>query len=259
MRLCIIGLGNVGSHLAIAFYQSGLHNLLAYNRTAEGLELLNQQLPASTLTTDWQAVNDFAADIYLLAVKDDVIEPLSAQLYIPSTSVVAHTAGTTPMTVLSAHEHYGSFYPLQTFRREQPTPPFNSFPVFVGGNTAHAQQQLWKLAHFLTSAPQLLTDEQRQALHLAAVMVNNFTNHLCTFAADFLNFHQLSFDLLQPLLRETLEKLTSFPPQQTQTGPAVRRDEVTMERHLALLNNQPEVYTELYKLFSRNIQQYHHF
>jgi predicted short-subunit dehydrogenase-like oxidoreductase (DUF2520 family) len=75
-------------------------------------------------------------------------------------------------------------------------------------------------------------------LHLAAVLVNNFTNHLATIAQDYLTTAALPFNWLLPLLEETVAKLKEQPALTAQTGPAKRNDQTTIQRHLELLKRE---------------------
>jgi len=95
---------------------------------------------------------------------------------------------------------------------------------------------------------------QRKALHVAAVFVCNFTNHLYQIGADLCKEHQLSFDILKPLIEETAAKILVLSPAEAQTGPAKRKDQQTIDSHLALLNdeNQKAIYT----LLTQSIQQH---
>jgi hypothetical protein len=102
---------------------------------------------------------------------------------------------------------------------------------------------------------QVADDVTRLKLHLAGVLVNNFTNHLYALTEDFCRQEGIDFDLLLPLIKETAGRLSHFRPRQSQTGPAVRRDNNTIKKHLELLNNHNDI-KELYKLFTNKIQEY---
>ena len=62
----------------------------------------------------------------------------------------------------------------------------------------------------------------------------------------------MEFELLLPLIDETAAKVHDLPPEQAQTGPAIRYDENIIGKHLQLLENQPEI-AEIYRLISRSI------
>jgi predicted short-subunit dehydrogenase-like oxidoreductase (DUF2520 family) len=91
-------------------------------------------------------------------------------------------------------------------------------------------------------------------LHVAAVMVNNFTNHLYKLAEDYCKNEGLDFRQLIPLIEETAERLKTISPADAQTGPAIRHDAPTIEKHLIILEKYPHL-KEIYKIMTESIQQ----
>ena len=71
----------------------------------------------------------------------------------------------------------------------------------------------------------------RLKYHLAATLVNNFTNYLFTVAENFCKKKNISFAILQPLMEETVMRMRNISPAATQTGPAIRNDRLTLEKH----------------------------
>jgi hypothetical protein len=98
-----------------------------------------------------------------------------------------------------------------------------------------------------------ISSDQRKSLHLAAVFVNNFTNHLFQIGNELCGEHRLPFDILLPLIRETVQKLDHLSPLDAQTGPARRNDQKTMENHLHQLDNKN--YKDIYTLLSKSINE----
>ncbi|MBK9012867.1 MAG: DUF2520 domain-containing protein [Saprospiraceae bacterium] len=113
---------------------------------------------------------------------------------------------------------------------------------------------LTTLAEQISDHVYCINDEKRATLHLAAVFVNNFTNHLFSIGEIILKPADLPFEMLLPLIRETVTKLDDGPPAAMQTGPAVRHDEATIQRHLRQLKDQPELET-IYRILTKNIQR----
>ena len=87
-----------------------------------------------------------------------------------------------------------------------------------------------------------------------AVMVNNFTNHLYALIEKYCKDEGLDFYLLLPLIQETAARLEDASPSKTQTGPAIRGDDATIEKHLDLLNKYPQL-KKIYELFTESISQ----
>ena len=92
---------------------------------------------------------------------------------------------------------------------------------------------------------------------MTAVIVNNFTNFMYGMAHELLEDKGIDFTLLLPLIQETAQKVQFNKPHHTQTGPARRKDELTIKRHLELLEKHPE-YKKIYRLLSEQlIKKYH--
>jgi len=96
--------------------------------------------------------------------------------------------------------------------------------------------------------------EERLKLHVAAVIVNNFPNHLFSLAEQFCRKEKLDFRQLLPLITETVQRLKTSSPSETQTGPAFRNDGETLQRHLEILKNHPQL-LHIYKVMTESIKQ----
>jgi predicted short-subunit dehydrogenase-like oxidoreductase (DUF2520 family) len=73
-------------------------------------------------------------------------------------------------------------------------------------------------------------------------------------ASQLLEKRKLSFEILEPLIRETTRKALAMDPGLAQTGPARRRDTAVIEKHLQLLAGIPE-YENLYRILSNSIMK----
>jgi predicted short-subunit dehydrogenase-like oxidoreductase (DUF2520 family) len=98
-----------------------------------------------------------------------------------------------------------------------------------------------------------VNEQQRFAMHLAAVFANNFTNVMYGIAYQIFKENNIDWSLIFPLLEQTLEKAKYNVPHQVQTGPAVRGDISIMEKHCNAL--QKEDLKTLYQLVSKIIQR----
>lgn len=221
------------------------------NRTAQPARDL-----AATLHANW---SDRWADVQpdagwlLLAVRDDAIGEVAAALapHIPQ-ALVTHTSGATPGTVLAPHfRRFGVFYPLQTFSREQ-EPDWATIPLCVDAADPSDLVFLQEMAGRLGARAWPVNDQQRAALHVAAVFANNFTNHCYTVAEQLLTEQGLPFELLHPLMRETLAKALAHSPARMQTGPARRGDQATLQRQLAFLTAHTD-WQAVYAAVSKSI------
>lgn len=112
---------------------------------------------------------------------------------------------------------------------------------------------LKRLAKLIGSKYFDLNSSQREQLHLAAVLVNNFTNHLFVEANLICKKNNLPFDLLLPLIKETVQKVEKLSPNEAQTGPASRNDSETISKQIKLIPNNR--LKKIYKALTSAIQE----
>ena len=249
-NVVIIGSGNVAESLAQAIAGCGgmrLVQLWARNEArAAGI--------AALAGCTWAARPEelAAADLYLLAVSDRAVAEAAASLPIPEGAVVAHTAGSVPLQALPAKfARRAVFYPLQTFTRGRQV-DWAEIPLFIEASTPELQAELEHFARRLSCRVFQADSARRARLHLAAVFAGNFANHMYALGERLLGDAELDFEVLKPLIAETTAKaLAALSPAAVQTGPAVRGDLPTQQRHAAMLDDD-ELRT-IYNLISQSI------
>ncbi|GGX15330.1 Rossmann-like and DUF2520 domain-containing protein [Aquimarina muelleri] len=243
IRVVILGAGNVAKHLYSAFFhQKHIEIIQCYNR--KNLQLHPDQ-KKETIIKDIRLLKD--ADIYVLAVSDDAIEKVSS-IFPFKNKLVVHTSGSSPMGIINNKNKKGVFYPLQTFSKDKIV-NFTTIPICIEAENQIDLEILRKLASSLSNKVYTISSEQRSILHVSAVFVNNFTNYLFSIGSDICNEHRVPFEILHPLIQETAQKAIKMDPSNAQTGPAIRKDVNTIERHLEILTNttQQNIYTTLTK------------
>jgi predicted short-subunit dehydrogenase-like oxidoreductase (DUF2520 family) len=249
----VIGSGNVAWHLAPALHKAGWQVAEVCSRTLSQAEELAGRFRATASDECAEIKPD--ADFYLLAVPDAKITAVAEAM--PAVSgVVCHTSGITPVQVLNRFKNFGVFYPLQTFSKNKPV-DLQEVPFCLEASSQEIYSILETLAGQLSRRVYSVSSEQRMKLHLAAVWVNNFTNHLFAQAQSYLEENGLDKELLYPLMRETVDKLQYLPASEAQTGPARRGDRTTLSKHLKMLEDHAEL-KEVYQLFSRQILKKYH-
>jgi len=190
------------------------------------------------------------ASIYIIAVVDDAVADVVNHLHLDD-KLLVHTAGSLSKQVLQkASNNYGVMWPLQTLRKETNYLP--EIPFIIDGSSDYIVNSLQAFAQTLSNKCFVANDEARIKLHLGAVVVSNFTNHLFALADDFYQKEQLDFQLLLPLINETVLRLANHAPKDVQTGPAIRGDLKTIDKHLVLLNDYLRL-QQFYKIFSDSI------
>ena len=253
-NIVLVGAGNLATQLGQALYESGVNILQVYSRTTESAQALAGKINAS-YTTDLSTIKE-NCDLYILAVKDDVLADVAGQINFGN-SMVVHTAGSIEMDMLSAYsENFGVFYPFQTFTKQKKV-DFSKVPVCLEASSPSKLKELEDLARKISYKVIKLDSKQRQYLHVAAVLGCNFVNHLYTLGEMVLKENNMGLELLFPLIQETTEKVMKLSPFEAQTGPAMRNDQEIIQKHLTLLNDKPDL-QEIYRLLSDSIYKLHH-
>lgn len=244
MKITLIGNGKLGKHLYKVLISIDQIQLLEWVvrsekecKTPEGILITNK-------------INQYEiSDIYLLAVSDNSIKEV-AKLP-PNDSLVVHTSGAISLEEIG-RDRAGVFYPIQTFS-EDSNINFSKIPIGIESKQIQDLIHLKKLTKLIGTKSFLINSSQREHLHLAAVLVNNFSNHLFVEAEIICRQNNLSFDLLKPLLKETIEKLNNLSPEQSQTGPAIRNDSETISKHIKLITK--DRLKEIYKVLTSAIKE----
>jgi len=245
MRIVVIGSGNVAYHLIHAFCKTNA-TIFVHARNKGALDLMKLEFPSITVLTNYDLTN-IDVDFVLISVKDDVLNNVFEQYSYASKTLVAHTSGNQTIQPNQLHQKIGVFYPLQTFSKFNPI-EWTTTPVLIEGSSEEGIYILKTIAS-LIQAPFFETDEkQRKAIHVAAVLMSNFANHLMGKAADFLKNQNIDYHILQPLVIETIRKAFANNPFDVQTGPAIRNDRLTLAQHLEQLGSDTllqKIYTDI--------------
>ncbi|MEP7377490.1 MAG: F420-dependent NADP oxidoreductase [Chitinophagaceae bacterium] len=251
MDIVMIGSGNVASVLGRKFIAAGHKIIQIVSRNASAATELAYEW--NTESSNYFSVVNKNADVYIIAVSDNALTEIVHDLKLPG-KVVAHTAGSVSKDVLKkVSSHYGVFYPLQSIRKDVKHLP--DIPIFLEGSDDVATSVLKKLAASISfEQPVFAGSEERMKLHVAAVIVNNFTNHLYALAEQYCKKEGIDFRQLLPLIEETVQRLKTNSPSGTLTGPAIRDDQPTIQKHLALLKDHPHL-QKIYQLLTESIQQ----
>ena len=229
IKVVLIGQGNVASHLQNAFSTS---------KTID-VQMVNSRVLENIPTSD----------VTIIAVSDDAISSVS-NLLNTRTGLIVHTSGTVPMDAI-IQQQKGVFYPLQSFTKGTMV-DFSNIPFCLEATNTSDLELLEIVAKSIGEKSYHITTEQRKKLHVAAVFVNNFTNHMYTQGKSICDEHNVPFEILHPLIEETAKKIQLISPLDAQTGPAKRNDEQTIKNHLEQLNSQQQ---EMYQLLTKSIQR----
>jgi len=245
ISISIIGAGNVAQHLIKAITKSP--NLELRQVYARNPESINNLTDSSKIISDYSDFKD--ADLYLISVSDDAIATVSSQLLFEN-KLVAHTSGSVAMEALNDKNRKAGFYPLQTFSKNKDV-NFKEIPICLEAQNENDLQLLKKIAENISDVVLEIDSTQRKSLHVSAVFVSNFVNHLYQIGNEICAENNVSFDILKPLISETANKIMLLSPKEAQTGPAKRQDTQTINSHLAFLTNENQ--KDIYKILTKSI------
>jgi len=246
-RIGIIGSGNVATNLTVKFKNSGIEVAQVFTRNRKSLNTFITGCQPSVITDI--KLFDSSLDLIIIATPDDSIEQIAKEILtkIP----VVHTSGSVAIANLKNRSNYGSFYPLQTLTTDHAGKSI-PIPILIEASNPTFEAKLIKLAETISTMVSVHSSENRKKLHLAAVVVNNFTNHLYSEAEQYCIESGISFNLLKPLLKETARKVQTQSAGSIQTGPAKRKDMNIIEGHLNMLSENKDL-RDLYQLISAQI------
>jgi predicted short-subunit dehydrogenase-like oxidoreductase (DUF2520 family) len=252
MKVAIIGAGNVATVLGKLIFKH--HEVVqVYARDIIKASGLANQINA-TATDNLNALTK-DADLYILAVSDNAVEQTANTLSL-NNKIVVHTAGSVSINVLkNTSANYGVLYPLQSLRKENTTNII--IPFLIDASNQVTLDALSSFAKTLSDNLTIADDATRLKLHVAAVIVSNFSNHLYALTEQFCNTESISFNTLLPLISETANRLKNYDPLTMQTGPAVRNDHATIEKHLQLLQGNAQL-QYVYQVLSESIIKMYH-
>ncbi len=254
MKVVIIGTGNVATVLGRIFKNAGFEILQVFGRNSQHAATLAEEMN-SVPCNEWIDINK-EADIYLVALADTALYELDQHLLL-SKQLVLHTAGSVSKDVLkNISANYGVLYPMQSLRKEMEV--LTEIPLLVEGNNEHTIQAVWDIACRISKNVSFVNEEARLKLHVAAIFINNFTNHLYAVTADFCKKEALNFNLLLPLAAETAKRIEWISPEKVITGPAIRKDEVTINKHLDLLKDYPFI-QKIYQQMTESISEFYNY
>lgn len=246
--VCIIGAGNVATHLALAL-ASVAEVRQVVSRHMESARRLGARIGEKCVASDNLGDVLPGCDFYIISVNDDAVAGVvDATPDWPG--IWAHTSGSVPADVFRGKKsRYGVFYPLQTFTRDVDV-NIMEVPFFIEGNDSDTEARLVELAGRISSSVGVADSARRKSLHVAAVFACNFANLMWMEADEILRGEGLDVSCFMPLLSATLGKLREVSPRDAMTGPARRGDTDVIRSHLELL---PPEKREIYQLLSQRI------
>jgi predicted short-subunit dehydrogenase-like oxidoreductase (DUF2520 family) len=244
MRVALIGSGKVATQLALIFRFHGINITGISSRNHVSGKALSERLQCPFVAEP----NDLDADLIIIATNDASVRELHTSL--KKDTFIVYTAGAVNLADFP-DENWGVFYPLQTFTENRHL-TVDEIPILLESNSIELRKKMELLCELTGLRFDYCTSEDRQKYHLAAVYVNNFVNHLFHKAQVQLTQNNLDWNLLKPLIEETVAKLDDLSAFDAQTGPARRNDHDTILTHQSLLSEED---LNVYNLLTNSIQK----
>lgn len=249
------GAGRVAGALCKKLFLSGFKIDLIVSESESGARKLSELCQASWSS---ELVYPESTNLIIVAVPDQKLKGVLSKIRCKSNTIIVHTAGSIGMDVFPEKLKFkGVFYPLQTFSKER-QPDFSTLPFFIETSDLKISAILKNIAESIGGKVYFVDTEHRRLLHLSAVFACNFTNHMLTIGKEIAFKAGFSFDVLEPLIKETISKAMEIGPETVQTGPAVRGDQNTIEKHLDLLSFSPEMQVIYRDVTGSIIKHYKH-
>ena len=252
MKIVIIGAGNVATQLALRLSASKHKVVQIISKNISHAKILANQVDAEA--SDQLSEMYPNSDLILISVNDQSIETVVNKIK-PTKAIVVHTSGSTSIDILEKFQNKGVFYPFQTFSKDKNV-EWKTTPILIESGDEVVRNTLFSLADELSNEVVTANSERRLLMHISAVFACNFTNHLYTLSFKLLEEKGINPNLLLPLISETTDKLKYLSPFNSQTGPALRNDNIILSKHLDYLKNNHEVKV-IYQLLSESIQNLH--
>jgi len=237
-NISFAGAGRVAGALCMEFYRSGIR----INKIVSESGINARQL-AGMCKASWSTELIFtdSTDLIIVAVPDNRLEETLRKIECGEDTLVAHTAGSYGLDVFPAGmKKTGILYPLQTFSKGRNI-LFRDLPFFIEASDTDSADILRNLAESIGGKVHFADSGRRKMLHLAGVFACNFVNHMLTAGNEIAVRAGFSPEVLNPLILETVSKAMEKGAAVSQTGPAVRNDLNTIEKHLELLSFSPEL------------------
>lgn len=252
MNVSFIGAGNLAWHLAPVLDNTDFAVREVYSRNSKNAVAIVEKLYQARVKNDLD-FSSSTSKIFILAVTDDAIAEILPELQLPANAFLIHTSGSRSLSALgyAPTPNVGVLYPLQTFTKGRKI-DFKDIPILIESENTSTEKLLIEMGKAISRKVLKISSEQRKALHVAAVFASNFTNHMLRLSSEIIEENKLNFDLLKPLIVETINKSLSLGPDKSQTGPAKRADLEILDKHLEFLESDESV-AEIYRIVSQHI------
>lgn len=210
----IVGQGRAGGSLALALERCGWEVMAPVGRHDDLISGVG------------------GADVVVIATPDAVVAPVSATLVGHTDAVVIHLAGSLGLDVLAGHPRAGCLHPLVSL----PSAEVGAGRLRGAWFAVAGDPVVDDIVAALGGREVRVADADRAAYHAAACIASN---HLVALMGQVQRVAASAGVPLEPYLdlaRGSLDNVAALGPRPALTGPAARGDDVTLDRHRAVLD-----------------------
>jgi predicted short-subunit dehydrogenase-like oxidoreductase (DUF2520 family) len=181
-------------------------------------------------------------DVLVIATPDAEVARVAAAVIPVAGTVVLHLSGSLGLDVLGPHDRRASLHPLVPL----PTPEVGAVRLRSGVTFAVAGDPVARrLALDLGGQPVVVADEVRSNYHAAATIAANHLVALLGQVERVAATAGLPLTAFAGLIHAAADDALALGPHQALTGPAVRGDWTTIDRHRSVLEAMPGARNEL--------------
>ncbi len=254
--IVILGTGNVAFHLAVFFRGCNIKILQIFGRNFTEGENMSKMFNSEFVDNILQ-ISD-KADLYIFAMTDTSNSDIAVKASHLKGKFLVHTSGSLDSAIFkNITDRYGVLYPFQTFTKNIEILDYQKIPFCIEASDTKSLNELKELIDRLGCKFYEMDYEKRKKLHLSGVFASNFMNHCVYLAEKILKNAEIDKEIMSALLEQSFHKILKNGAYQSQTGPAIRHDEIIMNKHLELLENNPlekEIYQKLSESIIANYQ-----
>lgn len=258
IKIGFIGPGKVGANLGRYFTQKGITISGFYgqniNSTKEAINITKSKF--------YENIKDIIkeSDILFITTPDDIISIIDTQLskFNLNNKSICHTSGSLKSNVLYNSKNSGaliySIHPMFAFSNKNINLNELEKIYFSIEGDYFENSPIEKLIKKLGNKYFLRKEEDSATYHLANVFVSNLILSLLNIGISYFKKLGLSendsLEAIKPLVKGNIESIFEKGFVDSLTGPVLRGDLTTIEKHLNALDKDHE---ELYKILSLNL------
>lgn len=265
LSIGLIGAGALGNALAQRLSDKGFTVSAIVSRTSRSARLLASKTKCKIAGIDFSLLRE--CNFIIITVPDSQIRHVGKKLQNisfrhPETTVV-HTSGTLTSSTLGKlkqnkrHNIYvASMHPMQSFpkkklwNKETLAKHFRNIYFGIEGDDA-ALRIIKKIVSTIGGRTVIIPKEKKALYHMGGVFSSNFLVALLystrnMYAQIGLDENQ-TFDILFPIVKQTLENVKTDGVAVSLTGPALRKDRAVIQSHLRELESLGSNYQKIYR------------